>query len=82
MIQRHNKTSLAVGLAGLLIQVVGGIVREPVLIMLGAGVLIIGLVYYAKAKGRNPAWGLMGLWSIVGYIVLACLKDLTPKEAR
>ncbi len=45
------------------------------LVLLGTVLLIIGLVYYAKAKGRHPAWGIMGLLSIIGLIVLALLKD-------
>ncbi len=40
--------------------------------------LIIGLGYYAKAKGYSRWLGLLGLFSWVGIIVLAVLKDKHP----
>jgi hypothetical protein len=49
--------------------------------VVGTVLLIIGLSMYAKAKGHNPAWGLMGLLSIIGLIVLAALPDRL-KSAR
>jgi hypothetical protein len=86
MIARYNNISLALGVPGLVIQIVGNVMRvQPeheaigaLLLLVGSGLLIAGLAYYAVAKGRNPAWGLMGLLSILGIIVLACLKDLAP----
>ena len=45
--------------------------------LLGTVLLLEGFAYYAKAKGRNPAWCLMAFLSIIGLIVLACLKDRT-----
>ena len=47
--------------------------------LVGTGLLMAGLAFYALAKGRSPAWCLMGLLSIIGLIVLACLKDLAPE---
>lgn len=46
--------------------------------LVGTGLLIAGLAMYAKAKGRSPAWGLLGFLSIIGLIVLALLKDHAP----
>jgi hypothetical protein len=43
--------------------------------LLGAIAVIIGLAYYARAKGRSPWWGLFGFAWIVGLLVLASLKD-------
>jgi hypothetical protein len=35
----------------------------------------IGLAYYAMAKGKHPAWCIMGFFCLPGLIVLACLPD-------
>ena len=58
--------------------------QDPRVVLIGSFValggsllLIIGLGFYAKAKGRHPAWGLMGLLSLIGVLVLACLTDRT-----
>jgi len=48
-------------------------------LLVGTVLLMIGLYYYAKAKGRNGFWGLFGLLGIIGVVVLACLKDITPE---
>jgi amino acid transporter len=45
------------------------------IMLLGTVLLIIGLSLYARAKGHSGWWGLMGLLSIIGLIVLACLPD-------
>jgi len=49
--------------------------NQPLVMLVGTVLLIIGLAYYARAKGRHPAWCLMGFLSVIGLIVLACLKD-------
>lgn len=41
----------------------------------GAVLFMIGLGYYAAAKGHSRWAGLLGMFSIVGYIVLAMLPD-------
>ena len=43
--------------------------------LIGTAAFIYGCVMYALAKGRNGAWGAFGLLSIIGLIVLVCLKD-------
>ncbi len=86
MIKRYNNMSLALGVPGIILQIVGNIMsRNPgqlllglLLALVGTGLLLAGLAYYALAKGRNPAWCLMAFLSIIGLIVLACLKDLVP----
>ncbi len=59
---------------------------DPLLALSGCGVslfgtalLIVGLGYYAKSRGRSPAWGLMGFLSCLGLIFLAFLKDLSAE---
>jgi hypothetical protein len=50
-----------------------------VMIRLFAIALFIwGCCMYAKAKGRSAGLGAFGLLSLIGLIVLACLKDLCP----
>jgi hypothetical protein len=86
VIARDNNISLALGIPGLLIQVVGVVMRSKpeteangqTVAAIGTILLICGLGFYAKAKGRSIAWGLMGFLSIIGLIVLAMLEDRAP----
>lgn len=81
MIAKYNNVSLSLGAPGLILQVVGNVLGASnpglggLLILGGTGLLIAGLAYYAIAKGRSGWWGLCGLLSIIGLIILACLKD-------
>jgi hypothetical protein len=87
MIAGEKRESLALGVSGLVLQIAGnflpmfitptpGVMQlRRVLLIGGTTLLIVGLLYYARAKGRHPAWGLMGFLSLIGLIVLACLKD-------
>jgi hypothetical protein len=43
----------------------------------GTILLFIGLCEYADAKGRNRLWASLGLLSVVGLVILACLSDKT-----
>lgn len=81
MIKKYNNISLALGIPGLAFQVAGHVIENPILLLAGTALLMVGLAYYARAKGRNPAWCLMGLLSLVGLIVLASLQDL-EKESQ
>jgi len=75
MNKRYNRISLAWGIPGILLQVVGLGIEQPLVMVLGTVLLVVGLAYYAKAKGRSAAWCLMAVLSLIGLIVLACLKD-------
>lgn len=81
MIARYNNISLALGAPGLILQVAGNVLMGSspglggLLILGGTILLIAGLAYYAIAKGRSGWWGLCGLLSLIGLIILACLKD-------
>ena len=83
---RINRISLTWGISGLIIQwsysMLNFLISSPLLdslkwplLIVGTVMLFIGLAYYAKAKGRNPAWGLFGLLSIIGLIILYFLPD-------
>ena len=84
MIKAYNNKSLALGLPGFVLQFAGLLVKNfrpelarlgSVLLLLGTALLMAGLAYYAMAKGRNPAWCLMAVFSLLGFIVLGLLKD-------
>ena len=89
MIAHYNTKSLAYGVPGLVLQIGGNIAAQATenpttaaiataATLLGTILLLIGLAFYAKAKGRHPAWCLMAFLSLIGLIVLACLKDKAP----
>ena len=74
--------------AGIILQVLGGMIQPitsyPVLrvvgwatSLLGTALLLVGFAFYSKSKGRNPAWCLLALLSIIGWIILMLLKDKT-----
>jgi len=49
-----------------------------ILFFIDMTVFMKGFALYAMAKGRHPAWCLMALFSWIGLIVLALLKDKAP----
>jgi hypothetical protein len=80
MKKKYNNISLALGLPGLLLQSIGTIGNSESaapLALIGSIMFIIGLAYYAMAKGRSPLWAVMGFLSIIGLIILALLPDHT-----
>lgn len=83
MIKELNNKSLVYGIPGFLIQAIGLFVN-PLISLIGSILLIIGLSYYAKAKGHSRWFGLFGLLSWIGIIVLLVLKDrhITPEEVE
>ena len=81
-----NKKSLMLGIPGILLQIVGRVIMTTqgegamslvgvVVALVGTVMLIAGLSWYARAKGHSGWWGLMGLLSIIGLIILAVLPD-------
>ncbi len=94
MIRRYNNISLAIGIPGLILQIIGATVaamgakeETPSLLgvlisLIGSGMLIIALAYYAKAKGRHWAWCLFGFLSLMGILVLFLLADRAVTPAK
>lgn len=89
MLRKFNQLSLVFGVPGLLLQTGAVIYQWPAgqeaigvgLVWLGTVALLVGLAFYAKAKGWSYAWGLLGLASVIGAIVLGVFPDrskLTP----
>ena len=46
----------------------------------GSVLLIVGLCFYAKAKGYSAVLGLLGLLSCIGLLILAVLPDKTKGQ--
>ncbi len=85
MLKKYNNLSLCFGIPGLVLQIAGFVLNTPeghlVLKVAGTALLLIGLTYYARAKGQHPAWCLAAFLSIVGLIILACLRDKSLSQA-
>jgi len=78
MNKRDNNISLLLGASGIVFQMIGFSMSKPggfVPVRVGFILLIAGLCYYARAKGYSRAFGLFGLLSCVGFLVLAILPD-------
>ena len=81
----QNRTSLMFGVPGIVMQIAGYMMQKDaiggghalglVIGLTGTVLLMVGLSFYARAKGHHPAWCLMGLLSIIGLIVLGLLPD-------
>lgn len=90
MIAKYNRRSFYWGVPGVLL-LIGGIfvlacssetdyIALPIFIVFivaGRILLLVGLAYYAKAKGRSWAWCFFALLGIIGLIALLLLKDRT-----
>jgi hypothetical protein len=72
-IVRLNNWGLIFGVVGLGLQSFGGASGNRLLQLAGAGVLVVGLGFYAKMRGREAWWGLLGLLSCLGLLVLYLL---------
>jgi hypothetical protein len=81
MIKAYNRMSFMLGIPGIIIQVLGlfmvftGNNRGWLMAVMGSGLFVAGLAYYAKAKARSPWWCLLGLFSLLGMIILAVMPD-------
>lgn len=93
---RLNRQSLLLGIPGIALQIAGMYVANMrtnnvvyaiggnAIMLLGTAFLIGGLALYAKAKGHSGWFGLFGLLSCLGLVILALLPDrlkhATPKS--
>ena len=84
MIAEYNRKSFIYGIPGIILQIAGNFFRTgegeitslgALLVLIGTALLLVGLVFYAKAKGRHPAWSLFAFLSLIGLLILALLKD-------
>ena len=86
--QEFRKGSLF-GLAGFALELLGAVAQIPyqgigfgspvglAATITGAAFLVVGVYYLARSKGRHPAWAILGLLSLVGWILVAFLEDTT-----
>ena len=90
MIKRYNNLSFVFGIPGLVLHFLWIFFRgsekdsstarmSEYAAIGGFFLLIIGLGYYAQAKGRHPAWGLLGFMSIIGMVILGLSKDMSDE---
>lgn len=78
-----QKTNIGVGV-GLVLSILGrimmtagsGLALLGLFLAIGGLVIFIwGCVNYAQGKGQHPAWGLLGLLSIIGLLILVLMPD-------
>lgn len=50
--------------------------------LLGTALLLIGFGFYVRVKGRSPAWCLLALFSLIGWVILILLKDKSCLSAN
>ena len=87
---RHPLYSLSLPLIsiGAVGQLAGGLLHWSypalgrVLGLTGTGMLIVGLAYRAKDKGRSAAWGATGLLWIVGIVIVGALANHANRTAH
>jgi len=46
-----------------------------VICLVGLGFFVWGSSQYAKGKGHSPYWGILGLFYILGFVILFFLPD-------
>ena len=51
---------------------------ELFLFLVGAGLLVRGILLIARSKARSPFWAVLGLLSFFGWILVAFLEDRSP----
>ena len=75
--EEKRKTNMGVGM-GILLQLVAGTLKAPLapfVVLLGLACFIWGCSRYMRGKGHHPAWGLLGLLSIIGLVILIFFPD-------
>jgi DNA-directed RNA polymerase subunit M/transcription elongation factor TFIIS len=92
---RQNLFSFAFGIPGLLLLVGGDIGRAVLrvngagneflafpIMFLGAALLFVGSIFFARYKGQNSALGLLVFGGCIGLIVLLVMDDKKSRQIR
>ena len=77
--QYKSKTNLYIGI-GLVLQIAqmvffGDSLLGLLSVLVGWVLFIIGCCCYSKGKGHSAAWGLLGLLSLIGLVLLVMFPD-------
>ena len=85
-----NKKSVYIGISsGFILQIVGIFVESPIgmddalsaiLFISGYFLLIWSCWLYAREKGYSGAWRLLGLFGLLGFVILFFLKDKSKQD--
>ena len=85
-----NKKNAYIGLSsGFILQIVGIFVKSPIgmddalsaiLFISGYSLLILSCWLYAREKGYSGAWRLLGLFGLLGFVILFFLKDKSKQN--
>ena len=85
-----NKKSVYIGISsGFILQIVGIFVKSPIgmndalsaiLFISGYFLLIWSCWLYAREKGYSGAWRLLGLFGLLGFVILFFLKDKSKQD--
>lgn len=49
---------------------------------IGFVVFALGCYYYAKSKGRSGLWAILGIFSLIGFIILLVLPDKSEVKSQ
>ncbi len=49
------------------------VVLGGIMLAVGIGLLMVGLAFYARSKGRHPAWCILGILSLLGLLIIVLL---------
>ena len=85
MIAKYNRWSFVFGVPGIVMQIAGYFMAGlgqgataslgAFFMVFGIFALMIGLAYYAKAKGQSWAWCVAAFLSVLGLLLLLLLED-------
>ena len=85
-----NKKNAYIGIrSGFILQIVGIFVKSPIgmndalsaiLFISGYFLLIWSCWLYAREKGYSGAWRLLGLFGLLGFVILFFLKDKSKQD--
>ncbi len=75
-----NTWSFVFGIPGLILQATGNMMYGTtgrgvglLVLLVGTALLIVGLGFYARSRGQSGVYGLLGLLSCIGLVILAVL---------
>lgn len=74
-------TALVLSVGGVVLTMTKFAPMGPVVAISALPIFVLGCCAYAKAKGYHWIWGLLGLTSLPGLLVLMLIKDRHPEPA-